>query len=65
MNLSDVHRHRVPSCIIFHDSTLLENLNRRPASLTELGQISGVGQNKLACYGDEFLRVIEDETNRQ
>src|SRR5574340_52594 len=50
----------VPPYVIFHDSTLLEILNRRPASLTELGRVSGVGQNKLARYGDEFLRVIED-----
>jgi len=55
----------VPPYVIFHDSTLLEILNQRPANLTELGQISGVGQNKLARYGDEFLRVIEDEANRR
>ncbi|WP_435626746.1 RecQ family ATP-dependent DNA helicase [Candidatus Ferrigenium straubiae] len=55
----------VPPYVIFHDSTLLEILNQRPASLDELGRISGVGQNKLARYGDEFLRVIEDEANRQ
>ncbi len=55
----------VPPYVIFHDSTLLEILNQRPATLTELGKISGVGQNKLARYGDEFLRVIEDEANRQ
>jgi len=55
----------VPPYVIFHDSTLLEILNQRPASLTELGRISGVGQNKLARYGDEFLRVMEDEGNWQ
>jgi ATP-dependent DNA helicase RecQ len=54
----------VPPYVIFHDSTLLEILNRRPTSLDELGQISGVGQSKLARYGDEFLRVIEDEADR-
>ncbi len=54
----------VPPYVIFHDSTLLEILNLRPASLTELGKISGVGQSKLARYGDEFLKVIEDEANR-
>ena len=55
----------VPPYVIFHDSTLLEILNQRPATLTELGRISGVGQNKLARYGDEFLRVLEDEANRE
>lgn len=50
----------VPPYVIFHDSTLLEILNRRPGSLTEMGQISGVGQAKLARYGDAFLQVLED-----
>ena len=50
----------VPPYVIFHDSTLLEILKRRPGSLDELGQISGVGQAKLARYGDTFLQVVED-----
>lgn len=53
----------VPPYVIFHDSTLLEILNQRPGSLTELGRISGVGQAKLARYGDEFLKVIEEMEN--
>jgi len=54
----------VPPYVIFHDSTLLEMRDQRPGSLTELGRISGVGQGKLARYGDDFLKVIEDEANR-
>ncbi|MFH2211862.1 MAG: RecQ family ATP-dependent DNA helicase, partial [Pseudomonadota bacterium] len=50
----------VPPYVIFHDSTLLEILTRRPGSLTEMGQISGVGQAKLERYGDAFLQVVED-----
>jgi len=53
----------VPPYVIFHDSTLLEILKRRPVSLAEMGQISGVGQAKLAKYGDVFLRVVEDVAN--
>ncbi|HEU0234404.1 MAG TPA: DNA helicase RecQ [Gallionella sp.] len=49
----------VPPYVIFHDSTLLEILNQRPASLAELGRISGVGQAKLARYGDAFLGVLK------
>ena len=48
----------VPPYVIFHDSTLLEMLNRRPTSLTELAKISGVGQAKLDRYGDAFLQVL-------
>ncbi|MEZ0233290.1 MAG: DNA helicase RecQ [Methylophilaceae bacterium] len=50
----------VPPYVIFHDSTLLEILNQKPQSLTEMGRISGVGQAKLAKYGDEFLKALED-----
>ena len=53
----------VPPYVIFHDSTLMEILKRRPGSLAEMGQISGVGQAKLAKYGDEFLQVVEDMAN--
>ncbi|HEY4696925.1 MAG TPA: DNA helicase RecQ [Gallionella sp.] len=49
----------VPPYVIFHDSTLMEILNRRPATLDELAQVSGVGQAKLARYGDEFLGVLK------
>ncbi len=50
----------VPPYVIFHDSTLLEILNRKPQTLDEMGQISGVGQAKLARYGEAFLEVVAD-----
>ena len=39
-------------------------MNRKPQTLHEMGQISGVGQAKLAKFGDEFLRVVENVANR-
>jgi ATP-dependent DNA helicase RecQ len=53
----------VPPYVIFHDSTLLEILNRKPRKLDEMGRISGVGHAKLAKYGDVFLQVVDDTTN--
>lgn len=50
----------VPPYVIFHDATLLEILNQKPSNLTEMGQISGIGQAKLLKYGDAFLQVLED-----
>lgn len=50
----------VPPYVIFHDSTLLEIHNRKPQTLDEMGQISGIGQAKLQKYGDEFLGVLEE-----
>jgi ATP-dependent DNA helicase RecQ len=53
----------VPPYVIFHDSTLLEILNRKPQTLDEMAQINGVGQAKLAKYGDAFLEVVEGMEN--
>ena len=53
----------VPPYVIFHDSTLLEILNQKPQTLDDLVRISGVGQAKLAKYGDDFLKVLEDAMN--
>ena len=50
----------VPPYVIFHDSTLLEILNQRPANIIELGKISGVGQAKLLRYGETFLQVVAE-----
>ena len=50
----------VPPYLIFHDSTLLEILNRRPRNLNEMANISGVGQAKLERYGSEFLQVLDE-----
>ncbi len=53
----------VPPYVIFHDSTLLEIHNRKPQTLDEMAGISGVGQAKLAKYGDAFLEVVEKAAN--
>jgi ATP-dependent DNA helicase RecQ len=48
----------LPAYVIFHDSTLREIAATRPASLAELGGVNGVGQNKLAKYGQQILDTI-------
>ena len=48
----------VPPYVIFQDAVLMEMIERRPADLTALGQLSGVGVRKLERYGEDFLRVI-------
>ncbi|HUW75485.1 MAG TPA: DNA helicase RecQ, partial [Gallionella sp.] len=49
----------VPPYVIFHDSTLLDMLSRRPATLDEMAEVSGVGQAKLVRYGEEFLAILK------
>jgi ATP-dependent DNA helicase RecQ len=48
----------VPAYVIFHDATLREVATQLPASLAELGAISGVGENKLAKYGQGVLAAV-------
>ncbi|MFL6862190.1 MAG: RQC domain-containing protein, partial [Allosphingosinicella sp.] len=50
----------VPPYVIFHDSTLREMAEAKPASLDALAQVSGVGAAKLEKYGEAFVNVIRD-----
>jgi ATP-dependent DNA helicase RecQ len=49
----------VPPYVIFHDATLRELAERRPANLSDFAHISGVGARKLEAYGAAFLSVIQ------
>lgn len=49
----------VPPYVIFHDSSLIEMHERRPQSLDEFKTITGVGESKLARYGEIFLELIQ------
>lgn len=48
----------VPAYVIFHDATLRQIATDAPTSLAELSQVSGVGENKLAKYGEQILTVL-------
>ncbi|MEV6871855.1 DNA helicase RecQ [Amycolatopsis sp. NPDC051128] len=48
----------VPAYVIFHDATLRQIATQRPSSLSDLGTVSGVGENKLAKYGEGVLEVL-------
>jgi len=48
----------VPPYVIFHDRTLNEIAQRRPGSLEDLAELSGVGQVKLEKYGSAVLKLV-------
>jgi ATP-dependent DNA helicase RecQ len=50
----------VPPYVIFHDRTLAEIALFRPATLSDLNLIGGVGQAKLDHYGQAVLRVVRE-----
>jgi len=49
----------VPPYVIFHDATLFEILEKQPASLSDMADITGVGAAKLEKYGDQFLAALK------
>jgi len=48
----------VPAYVVFHDATLREIATRLPASLDELGTVSGVGVAKREKYGPKLLEAL-------
>jgi ATP-dependent DNA helicase RecQ len=48
----------VPPYVVFHDKTLREIATLLPTSLDQLGTVNGVGENKLAKYGQQILDTL-------
>jgi len=48
----------VPAYIVFGDATLRGVASRRPTTLDELAQVSGVGAKTLETYGEDALAVV-------
>ncbi|MFI6759704.1 DNA helicase RecQ [Micromonospora sp. NPDC050417] len=51
----------VPAYVIFHDATLRQIATEVPSSLATLGGVSGVGENKLAKYGQQILDTLAND----
>jgi ATP-dependent DNA helicase RecQ len=48
----------VPAYVVFHDATLRQIATEAPATLAALGTVNGVGENKLAKYGQQILDTL-------
>jgi ATP-dependent DNA helicase RecQ len=48
----------VPAYVIVHDATLREIATTSPSSLAELSKVSGIGETKLARYGQQLLDAL-------
>jgi ATP-dependent DNA helicase RecQ len=48
----------VPAYVIFHDSTLRQIAAQAPTTLAQLSTVSGVGENKLAKFGQQILDTL-------
>jgi len=58
LRLEIARRERVPPYVIFHDRTLKEMAARKPASLSEMQGLYGVGEAKLQKFGKSFMDAI-------
>jgi ATP-dependent DNA helicase RecQ len=52
----------MPPYIIFNDASLWDMTQRRPTTLQEFSTIVGVGQAKLARYGEQFVELIRQQS---
>ena len=55
----------LPPYVVFHDATLMQMAEHRPASEAAFLSINGVGKSKLERYGKEFLEIIAAEQGGQ
>ncbi|MFK7601026.1 DNA helicase RecQ [Deinococcus sp. SM5_A1] len=55
----------VPPYAIFSDATLKAVCELRPGSAATLGTVSGVGQRKLADYGEDVLDIVREHSGSE
>jgi ATP-dependent DNA helicase RecQ len=55
----------MPAYVIFHDATLRQIAASPPSTLAELAAINGVGETKLARYGQQILEVLAEAAPEQ
>ncbi|MFG1800482.1 DNA helicase RecQ [Micromonospora carbonacea] len=48
----------VPAYVVFHDATLRQIAADPPSTLDELARVNGVGEAKLARYGEQLLAAL-------
>jgi ATP-dependent DNA helicase RecQ len=53
----------VPAYVVFSDRTLVELATHRPSSEAAMREIHGIGDAKLARYGDVFLDLVRTHKN--
>jgi ATP-dependent DNA helicase RecQ len=48
----------VPAYVVFHDATLRQIASESPTTLVDLSRVNGVGETKLARYGQQILDTL-------
>lgn len=60
LRLEIAREEHMPPYIIFNDKTLIHMAIKVPTSKSEMLDVSGVGENKYAKYGERFTELIEE-----
>ena len=55
----------VPAYVVFHDATMRQIAAQSPSTLTELSTVNGVGDAKLAKYGQQILDLLGELDGRR
>lgn len=53
---------RVEAYIIFKDETINDLVLKRPTTISQLYDIKGLGEMKIQKYGNDILKIINEET---
>ncbi len=60
LRLQIAREEKMPPYIVFSDKTLIDMAVKAPLSKEQMMEISGVGENKYAKYGEQFIEVIRE-----
>ena len=60
LRLEIAREEKMPPYIVFSDKTLIDMAAKMPVNQEEMMNVSGVGENKFAKYGERFLSVIKE-----
>jgi ATP-dependent DNA helicase RecQ len=60
LRLKIAYEKNLPAFVIFHDAVLARLAAERPKNLDEMRTISGIGPAKLAQYGDQILKILNE-----
>ena len=60
----EARRQGLPAYVILHDATLTAMATRLPQTLGELASIPGIGEKRLARYGEGLLEAVGKSSER-
>jgi ATP-dependent DNA helicase RecQ len=58
LRLALAKKRRVPAYVIFGDKSLIDMAGKKPTNLADFAEVDGVGQAKLAQFGQAFTGLI-------